>query len=156
MHRLFQFLPDLAPARRREAGARWLNSAARAFLPAERAEMLENVLAVLEAPAFAPLFGPGSRAEVPLSGIVGGHIVSAQVDRLVVGADEVQLVDFKTHRPAPERLQDVPDLYYKQMAAYAGLLAAIYPGKILKTYLLWTDGPRLMELPPERLAGYAP
>jgi len=33
------------------------------------------------------------------------------------------------------------------MAAYRGLIRQIYPAHNVRCVLLWTDGPRLMELP---------
>ena len=45
------------------------------------------------------LFGPGSRAEVPVAGVVGGTAVSGRIDRLVIGPDGVKILDFKTNRP---------------------------------------------------------
>jgi hypothetical protein len=32
------------------------------------------------------------------------------------------------------------------MATYAALLREIYPDHIIRTALIWTDGPRLMEI----------
>ena len=57
---------------------------------------------MLAHPEFAPLFGPGSQAEVPVVGLVGGRALSGQIDRLVVTADRVLIVDYKTLRPPPE------------------------------------------------------
>ncbi len=115
---------------------------------------------MLQAPALAPLFGPGSRAEVPLAGLVetaaGIQAISGQVDRLLVETDSVTLVDYKSQRPAPERPEDVPIIYLKQMAAYRSLLSRIYPGRAIRSFLLWTDGPRLMPLEDALLSDHAP
>ena len=78
-------------------------------------------------------------------------------DTDVLGASEpVLVVDYKTNRPPPECEDDVPDIYLKQMAAYGALLSQIYPDRAIECYLLWTVGPRLMQLSSDRLAGYAP
>ena len=50
-------------------------------------------------PDLAPLFGPDSRAEVPLTGVIGDAVVGGLVDRLVVLPDRVLIADFKTNRP---------------------------------------------------------
>ena len=47
-------------------------------------------------------------------------------------------------------------VYLRQMAAYRAALSAIYPEKPIRCVLLWTDGPRLMELSPGLLDGHAP
>jgi ATP-dependent helicase/nuclease subunit A len=60
---------------------------------------------------------------------------------------EVLVLDFKTNRPPPLKVEDVAQVYLNQMAAYRALLQANWPGKQVRCALLWTDGPRLMELP---------
>jgi ATP-dependent helicase/nuclease subunit A len=45
----------------------------------------------------------------------------------------------------------VPEVYLRQMAVYRAALALVYPDKRIDCYLLWTDGARLMPLPPELL-----
>ena len=62
-----------------------------------------EVLAVLRHPELAPLFGPASRAEVPLTGLVGGAVVGGLVDRLAVLPDRVLVADYKTSRDAARR-----------------------------------------------------
>ncbi|WP_422369037.1 double-strand break repair helicase AddA [Pelagibius sp.] len=160
IHRLLQSLPDLPLEDRESAGQRFLASPLHDLSDAEAAEILRETLAVLEDPALSVLFGPGSRAEVPLAGLVesqdGPQVISGQVDRLLVEDRTISLVDFKTQRPAPKTPEEVPRLYLRQMAAYRALLARIYPGHRLSSYLLWTDQPRLMQLSDALLDGHAP
>jgi ATP-dependent helicase/nuclease subunit A len=78
------------------------------------------------------------------------------VDRLLVGDDGVQVIDYKTDRSAPGSADEVPVAYLKQMAAYRALLAGVYPGREVKCALLWTCGPRLMALEDRLLDRYAP
>lgn len=82
-----------------------------------------------------------------MTGIVGGHVVSGQVDRMVVTADMVRIIDYKTNRPPPRRPEDVAEAYVMQMATYRAVLAQLYPGRTVSCALLWTDGPFLMDLP---------
>ena len=42
------------------------------------------------------------------------------------------------------------------LAAYRALLVRIYPGRVVRSYLLWTDQPRLMQLSDALLEGHAP
>ncbi|HYC03355.1 MAG TPA: double-strand break repair helicase AddA [Azospirillaceae bacterium] len=156
IHKLLQVLPELEPARRPLSAARWLARPAHALGEEEQAEILAETLRVLDDPAFAPLFGPGSRAEVPIVGTVGNRTLSGQIDRLLVTEHEVWIVDFKTNRPPPRRVEDVPAVYVSQLAAYRAALASVYPGRPVRCVLLWTDGPFLMELPAEKLDAAAP
>jgi ATP-dependent helicase/nuclease subunit A len=147
IHRLFQSLPELDPGRREEAAVRFLTRRGWGLSSQEQADIAAEVRAVLTHPNFAPLFGPGSRAEVPLAGLLGGRAITGQIDRLRVTDDAVQIVDFKSNRPPPLTVEGVADIYLRQMATYRGLLAKIYPARSITCMLLWTDGPNLMILP---------
>ena len=78
---------------------------------------------------------------------MGDRIMSGQIDRLLIGEDEILIVDYKTNRPSPRRQEDVPEVYVRQMAIYREALKKMYPEKRIKCGLLWTDGPHLMTLP---------
>ena len=151
VHGLLQSLPDLPADARRDAARRYVARPAHELTPVEQAAIVAETLAVLDNPQSAFLFGPGSRAEVPLVGRIGDAVVSAQLDRIVVQSDSVSVVDFKTNRPPPATPQNVPAIYLRQMAIYRAALALVYPGKRIECYLLWTDGARLMPLPAELL-----
>ena len=156
IHRLLQSLPDVAPAARADAARRFLLRPVHGLGPEEAAEIAAETIAVLDHPEHAALFGPGSRAEVPLAGAVAGRVVAAQVDRLLVTASDVTIVDYKTNRPPPRDVEAVPVVYLAQMAAYRALLGRIYPQHHIRCLLLWTDGPRLMTLPDALLDPHAP
>ncbi len=160
VHRLLQSLPSLPPDRRRAAGTRFLGAAVHGLSPAAQDALLEETLRVLEDPALAPLFGPHGRAEVPLAGLIEGRAgpeaISGQVDRLLVADQEIVIVDYKTNRPPPASEAEVPAIYLRQMAAYRAVLQRIYPGRPVRCLLLWTDGPRVMQLSDARLDGAAP
>jgi ATP-dependent helicase/nuclease subunit A len=113
--------------------------------------ILEEVFAILDSKYLKELFGPGSRSEVPMVGQVGGFSLSGQVDRMVVSDNEVLIIDYKTNRPPPRGVENIPRIYVKQMAAYRAVIKEIYPEHNVKTYLLWTDVTRLMEIPEEML-----
>ena len=89
------------------------------------------------------LFGPNSIAEVPVIGKLDGQIISGQIDRLVVKEKEVIIIDFKTNRFVPKT---VPENYQKQLSVYKDLLKNIFPDKIVKSYLLWTENMTLVEV----------
>jgi ATP-dependent helicase/nuclease subunit A len=156
IHRLLQSLPDLPKDKRAAAAKAYLARASHALTKEEMSEIAKETFAVLDDPRCVALFGPGSLAEVPLVGEVGGRVLSARLDRLLVEGDTVTVVDFKTNRPPPKDESGVPDVYLTQMAAYRAGLRALYPGKAVRCLLLWTWGPRLMELSHPRLDAHAP
>jgi len=154
VHRLLQRLPELPAGERENAARRFLALPAHGLGIEEQHEIRRETLAVLDHPDFAAIFGPGSQAEVPLVGLVDGHALSGQIDRLVVEENRVLVVDFKTLRPPPASEAEVAPVYLRQLALYRAALRRIYPGREIRCALLWTEGPRLMPISPERLAGY--
>ena len=156
VHRLLQTLPDLPADERDAAATRFLANPAWRLTPKAQTEVAAETLAILEEGTLAPLFGPGSRAEVTVIGTVGESVISGRVDRLAIGDREVLIVDYKTNRPAPADESAVSPTYLGQMAAYRALLAEIYPAKTIRCALVWTEGPRLMELSDARLDSCAP
>ncbi|WP_187969665.1 double-strand break repair helicase AddA [Aquibium microcysteis] len=151
VHRLLQSLPDVTPADREAAAGRYLDRACNGWSAVEREALWQSVDAVLREPAFAPVFSPGSRAEVSVMGTleVAGRprAVSGKIDRLAVTGDAVLIVDYKTNRPPPRDLDAVPDTYVAQLALYQALLVPLYPGKRVEAALLFTEGPHLVVLP---------
>jgi ATP-dependent helicase/nuclease subunit A len=153
VHTLLQALPELPPNERVAAARRFLALSAHALAADEQDDILRETLAVLDHPDFAPLFAPGSLAEVPIVGLVEGRALSGQIDRMVVAEDRVLIADFKTLRAAPATEDAVPPIYLSQLRAYRAALACIYPDREICCALLWTEGPRLMPISRERLAG---
>ncbi|MGE3332188.1 MAG: double-strand break repair helicase AddA [Rhodospirillaceae bacterium] len=152
IHRLLQSLPDLPPAKRRKAAEAFAARPSWQLEDAERAALVDETMAVLETPDFVPLFAPEtSRAEVPVTGLLGKFALSGQVDRLAVTDDEVWIVDYKTNRPPPHEAINVDKAYVYQMAAYRRALQAIYPKHTVHCLFLWTDGPFILELPAQQM-----
>ena len=156
LHALFERLPPVAPDRRRAAALRWLAAQASSLDERARGAMIDEVLAVLDDPAHAPLFGPGSLAEVPLSAVVDGVVVAGIVDRLLVTADAVTVIDFKTGRHVPGSAAEVQPAYLRQMAAYRDALRVIFPGRNVAAALLYTAAPRLIALGDALLDAHKP
>lgn len=163
IHKLLEMLPALpSDGERREKTARaYLARPAHGLDEAEQQAICREVMAVLQHPEFAPIFGTGSEAEVPFHGRVRRKdrpeeffVVSGVIDRLLVTESDVYAIDYKTNRPPPEIETHVPDIYLRQMAMYYTTLQHIYPGKTVRCALLWTDGPFLMPLSPELLQGF--
>ncbi len=154
-HRLLQSLPDIPAERRRTVAEDYLARAGKELDQERRKKIAEEVLVLLAHETFSDLFAPGSRAEVPIVGrlILGGETlrVSGQIDRLVVTQKSVLIADFKTNRPAPPRIEDVPPVYVRQLALYRAVLTKLYPDKRVRAALIWTEVPDLMELSGEAL-----
>jgi ATP-dependent helicase/nuclease subunit A len=147
VHALLQHLPEVAPEQQ-ERAARSFVAARGADLARElQEEIVAETLAVVSHPDFAPLFQPGSIAEVPIVARIGGYDLEGQIDRLARMEDGLFILDYKTNRPPPKTLEEVAPAYIAQLAAYRRALKGLYPELPLRAALLWTDGPRLMEIP---------
>lgn len=146
IHALLQTLPDLPEATWQAAGARFLSRDPEITEP-EAAEMLDVTLRTLHDPAFAGIFAPGGRNEAAIVGTLpGGQMVNGRVDRLIIDRDQVMIIDYKTDRPAPLQADQVDLPYLVQMAAYRAVLQSLYPQRLVRCALLYTDGPHLIEL----------
>lgn len=156
IHRLLELLPPLSAAEREPACRRFLGLSIHGLDQTQIKAITAETLAILSDPVFGHLFGPGSRAEVPLAGKIGDRVIAGQVDRLLVTDGEVHIVDYKTNRPVPDSADQAPVAYLKQMAAYRAVLTEIYPKHSVRCALLWTVAPKLMPISKEILDRHAP
>ena len=146
IHKLMQFLPEVEAQNREKATMEYLQKFGSDLAASEQQRICKEVLALVENPDFAPLFGENSKAEVPVMGEVEGKIISGKIDRLAILPDKVMIVDFKTNRPAAQTVAQVPESYVRQLAAYRALVEKIYPGKRVETYILWTNTAVMMPI----------
>jgi ATP-dependent helicase/nuclease subunit A len=146
VHALLARLPEVPPPDR----ARIAIAFAAAKGMADPQGLAAETLAVLDDPAFAAAFGPGSRAEAGLLAelpeLGAGARINGRIDRLAVSDAQVLILDFKTNRPPPAQEEQVSDLYRDQMALYRAGAAKVFPGRRIVCGLLFTDGPRLLRL----------
>jgi len=146
LHRLLQHLPDVPAARRAGAASRFLAAQGAGLDEEHRAALAAQALAVMADPALAPLFGPESRAEVAVTASVvlpSGRAVdvTGQIDRIGVAADAVHIADFKTGAAG-----EVTPKQVLQLALYRAAVAPLYPGRTLRTHLVWTATAEVVEV----------
>jgi ATP-dependent helicase/nuclease subunit A len=151
MHRLLQTLPDLPGEGREAAARRYLARIGAGWRQEERDRAWAAVSSILDDARFAPIFAPGSRAEVSVMGTLDirgrPRAISGKIDRLAVSETEVLLVDYKTDRRPPADPAGVPDAYLLQLALYRALLQPLYPGRPVSAALLFTEAPCLVPVP---------
>jgi ATP-dependent helicase/nuclease subunit A len=156
VHALLQHLPDIPNPERAKLAAAYIAEAAPALTEAARAEIRDSVIKILEDPELHLLFEPGSRAEAPITGVVGDVEIGGLIDRLAVGPSKILVADFKTDRQPPANPNAIPPAYLRQLAAYRALLAQIYPAHAIQCVLIWTETARPMPVPESLLLGHAP
>jgi ATP-dependent helicase/nuclease subunit A len=156
-HALLEHLPTLPSASWQSAAIRFIAQRGAGLSASTRASIVNESLAVLTDPTFAAVFGPGSRAEVPLVAEIANPApkrgaakstlkVTGQIDRLVITDQDCLIIDYKTNRPPPLLAEGVPQAYLLQLAAYRLALRQIFPSKQVRAAILWTDGARLMTI----------
>jgi ATP-dependent helicase/nuclease subunit A len=160
-HALLEHLPSLPKADWNNAAIQFIEMRGTDLSPRVRVNIVEESLAILNAPDFAALFGPRSRAEVPIVAHIANpkskgspFKIIGQIDRLVDQGDEVLIVDYKSNRQAPTTVEGVAPAYLFQLAAYSLALRTIYPGRTVRTALLWTETPRIMKISAKVLDAY--
>ena len=123
-----------------------------------QASIVDEALRVLADPEFAGAFGPASRAEVAIVAELEDPArrappikVTGHIDRLADLPDGLLILDFKTNRLAPVSAETTPEAYVLQLAAYRAVIREIYPDRPVRAGLLWTVGPRLIEIPAKML-----
>jgi ATP-dependent helicase/nuclease subunit A len=159
-HGLLEHLPTL-PKEAWAAAAEAFVASGGAQLPGNvRKSIVKETLAVLRDPTFAPLFGATSRAEVAIVADVpdprgrGPALrLAGKIDRLVQEGNSILIVDYKTNRPPPKDVAQVAEAYLLQLAAYRLAVQRIFPGLHVRAAILWTDGPRIMEISTSVLDG---
>ncbi len=156
VHALLQYLPDLEPARRPKAARAYADMRLGRIGPDIRAGIVRDALAILDDPLLAPLFGPGSRPEVPLAGAIalgGAEVqVSGQLDRLAILPHRIVFCDFKTSARPPATADVLPESHVSQVAVYAALLERAFPGRPVEALLVYTAGGRVFSVAAGRMA----
>jgi ATP-dependent helicase/nuclease subunit A len=151
-HTLLEMLPGLSPERRPVAAAAYLDAWGGALAESARAALASQVLRAIDAPELSSLFGPGSRGEIPLTGLLtqAGRPdlpYSGRLDRLVATGEGVLIVDFKLgekpNRPASSHVA--------QLALYRAALQPLYRDAKIQAALVYLDGPTVAPISEEAL-----
>lgn len=153
IHRILQNLPDLPPEERpahieavvRRAGG--------------DPELAAQLASLLDHPVLGDILsGDGhSEASLIVQGPAGPE--RRRLDRLVITPAGILVADYKTDREAPESPENCNPEYLMQLAAYRDALRLTQPGMPLRFCLVWTEAPKLMEIPDtllDRMAALRP
>ena len=114
------------------------------------AAALREATGLLANPDLAHIFSPESLAEVDITAHLpelGGDAIQGSIDRLIISAQKVLAVDFKTNQVVPATPDQVPESILRQMGAYASALSQVFPDHEIETAVLWTKSQYLMQLP---------
>ena len=143
LHRLLEVLPALPSQDWPEL--------ARSLVPDWADDVLPEAAAVISDAELAPLFAPGTLAEVEIRTRLAGQEMIGTIDRLIVAPEHLLVVDYKSNRIVPAHPGEIPEGLLRQMAAYRLALGPVYPGRRIDCALLWTRNARLMAIPGDML-----
>ena len=119
-------------------------------------KLIADLGAVIENPQWRPFFGPNARAEIPFAAVVGEQVINGRVDRLLIEDDKISVIDFKTGKFVPTDENALPKAFLRQMAHYVAALEVIFAGRKVEASLLFTHGPKLIQLSEAILAPHKP
>ncbi len=136
IHKFLEFLSGTAKERRLEVAKTWANK------NGLEDHVIQTALSILDNPDYKILFGENSLSEVSL--IHQGQL--KRIDRLAFVENSIYFVDFKTHKKIPPSQDHVSKDIMDQISSYEAALRSIYKKEHIRAFLLWTEGPFLMEI----------
>lgn len=160
VHRMLELLPEIPQESRQAAAERFLDASLPEKFADLRERVLQDVFGTLSHPEYAGLFGPQGRAEVPVQGVLqdseGKPVeIFGLIDRLLVTDKEVIVLDYKTNAVVPHSVQEVSETYVAQLSVYRKLLLELYPDHKIRALLLYTAGPKLVEIPVDLMKSFS-
>ena len=106
---------------------------------------------VTQNPAFAPWFDAShylqARNELPLLYEHDGRSVYGIIDRVVINAHEITLIDYKTHTQAtPQNIKPLAEGYREQMRLYREGVKQLWPHHQVRAVLIFTACNGIVEI----------
>ena len=156
IHKLLEYLPEVSETQRSLKARDYLKAQAPELDEKQHFEIIEDVSKTLNLLNISALFSKQSRAEIAIAGELKREgkptrQVKGTIDRIAVTEDTVFIGDFKTTASPPAVAADVPDHIVAQLAVYGALVSAMFPGKKIRCFVIYTKGPEAVELPVEVL-----
>jgi ATP-dependent helicase/nuclease subunit A len=119
--------------------------------PAARRYILDHLAALrADEPAWS-VIAPQEAAEneLPVMYTDGETVRLGRVDRVIITPDELRIYDYKTFPVRKADLETLVREYHDgQLRHYAGALRHVYPGRRVRTFLIFTALPRILETTP--------
>jgi ATP-dependent helicase/nuclease subunit A len=149
-HLALEVLPAVPAQRRREAAAALARARGGGLAPERLERLVADILALIDRPDLAGLFGPGSLPEAPVAGEVtlpdgSRRAVAGRIDRLAVTEDAVIVADFKTGAHVPASAAGLAPSHLAQLAIYRTLIGGLFPGRAVRALLIYTASAAVIE-----------
>ena len=154
LHDLLQYLADTGPEQRQKIA----DKSVQALLPGQseaQQRLVAKALAILSGPDAELLFGPDSRAELPIfiSGFKEGKPARliGRIDRVIIKDGMVLVVDFKSNAAPPLRPEQVSMAYQMQLGLYLQAAMRLFPRFSPRAAIYWSANETLMYLDNKQL-----
>jgi ATP-dependent helicase/nuclease subunit A len=132
----------------------WAETMGAPKLLAQQAAM--QALTVRAGQAFAGLFTPASRGELPFDvWLPDGVHLAGRFDRLVLTQDEVRVVEFKTAAQPPARPEQLRPGQTRQIVQYVAAAGVLFPGRTVLAEMVWTATATRMVIPSPLLESWS-
>ncbi len=147
VHQLLQSLPALPATQRIAAALRYLRAQAPGLRSDAAEDLAREATRALDLGEAAPLFGSNSRAEPAICARICREgrqpiDIAGRIDRLAEVGEEIWIADFKTGA----RPDEAPAAYVTQLALYRAGVGALYAGRKVRAFILWTQASLLEEM----------
>ncbi len=154
IHLLLQHLAPVAKDKRPALAKKALAQ----LLPGQEklhADLEAKALNILSGPESGQLFGPNSRAELPLfvKATRAGkpvHIIG-RIDRVILDDGRMLVVDFKSDAEPAKSPEAVPQPYLSQLGLYLRACESLFPDREISAAIYWTASENMMVLPRDML-----
>ena len=156
IHSLLQILPNYPKEKQWSVARKYLHKEHSDIGIEKQDEHIITALNVINSPCLHEIFSRNAFVEAPLNGTLnknGREVeIMGRVDRLIVSKKEIIIADFKTNKRPPANFDDIPQAYKEQMSIYYELIKNIYPKHLIRSMLIWTEGPKIIQFPDSYLS----
>jgi ATP-dependent helicase/nuclease subunit A len=141
VHKLLELLPKYSPKDWPKHSLKMLKANRLFDGPPNVENAIQEALSVLTDPRLSYIFAKDVLSEVPFSAQLPNlknQKIYGIIDRLIVGSNNVQIIDFKTNSTVPKTADKIPLGILRQIGAYKLAVEKIFPSKEVSCYILWT------------------
>ena len=141
VHKLLELLPKYSPKDWPKHSLKMLKANRLFDGPPNVENAIQEALSVLTDPRLSYIFAKDVLSEVPFSAQLPNlknQKIYGIIDRLIVGSNNVQIIDFKTNSTVPKTADKIPLGILRQLGAYKLAVEKIFPSKEVSCYILWT------------------
>ncbi len=155
IHKLLENVPKIDKDQQNIAIDRYLQRFTDQFDSKTLSEIKAEVVKIMQDIRFSKLFSSNAQSEVSIVGKIEHlgrqKLISGQIDRLYIQDNKILILDYKSNRPPPNKVELVSKQYLGQMAAYRAILRQTYPDHKIEAALLWTYNSHLMRIDDAKL-----